>query len=54
MNDTKNPAAVAIEFSSRPCSKASGMRVAAYLRVSTSRQVRLETIELQLEKVVGQ
>jgi transcriptional regulator with XRE-family HTH domain len=29
MNDTKNPAAVAIEFSGRPCSKASGMRVSA-------------------------
>jgi site-specific DNA recombinase len=27
------------------------MRVAAYVRVSTSRQVRLETIEQQLEKV---
>jgi site-specific DNA recombinase len=29
----------------------STMRVAAYVRVSTSRQVRLETIEQQLEKV---
>src|SRR5215210_4847551 len=29
INDTKNPAAVAIELSGRPCSKASGMRVSA-------------------------
>ncbi|MBA2712994.1 MAG: recombinase family protein [Rubrobacteraceae bacterium] len=29
------------------------MRVAAYIRVSTSRQVRLQTIEQQLERVLG-
>ena len=29
------------------------MRVAAYVRVSTSRQVRLQTIEQQLERVLG-
>ncbi len=29
MNDSKNPAAVAIELSRRPCSKASGIRVSA-------------------------
>src|SRR5918994_240216 len=29
MKDSKNPAAVAIEFNGRPCSKASGMRVSA-------------------------
>jgi hypothetical protein len=29
MNDTKNPPAVAIEFSGRPCSNASGIRVSA-------------------------
>src|ERR671916_1933945 len=29
MNDTKNPAAVAIEFRGRPCSKASGISVSA-------------------------
>lgn len=29
------------------------MRIAAYTRVSTSRQVRLQTIEQQLERVLG-
>ncbi len=29
INDTKNPAAVAIEFKGRPCSNASGIRVSA-------------------------
>src|SRR5215213_7937433 len=41
------------QFFNRSTRRRCTMRVAAYVRVSTSRQVRLQTIEQQLERVLG-
>jgi hypothetical protein len=51
-NDTKNPAAVAIEFSGRPCSKASGMRVSASFASATPAGHNLKPLDLVPEPVV--